>query len=255
MAYITHEIRDGAAVITLNDPTKRNAINLAMNAEIAELLDTVEAEPSVSSIVVTGAPPAFCAGADLEDLLNSRHKEGLQEIYRGFLRIAHSPLPTIAAVNGPAIGAGMNYALACDIILAARSARFDCRFLQIGIHPGGGHTWRLREKVGDQAAKAMMLFGEVMSAEDAERIGLVWRCVDDADLMPTALAMTARCASFPKKLVTTTKATMTSMAAVTNSVDAVTTELTPQANSMGTPEFVQRVQAMIDKISGGTASP
>ena len=92
---------------------------------------------------------------------------------------ARSPLPTIAAVNGAAVGAGMNLALACDVRLAGRSARFDTRFLQLGLHPGGGHTWMLQRIAGPQAAAAVVLFGEVLDGEEAERCGLVWRCVDD----------------------------------------------------------------------------
>lgn len=138
MRYITTDLSNGVATLTLNDPDKRNAINLQMNDEICELLDELEASEEVGCLVVTGAGKAFCAGADLGDLLAARERDNIQDIYRGFLRIANSTLPTIAAVNGAAVGAGMNMALACDMILAGESARFDSRFLEIGIHPGGG---------------------------------------------------------------------------------------------------------------------
>ena len=136
MRYTTIDISNGVATLTLNDPDKRNAINLQMNDEICETLDELEASEEVGSLVVTGAGKAFCAGADLGDLLAARERDNIQDIYRGFLRIADSTLPTIAAVNGAAVGAGMNMALACDMILAGESARFDSRFLEIGIHPG-----------------------------------------------------------------------------------------------------------------------
>ncbi len=168
---------DGVATLTINDPDKRNAINLAMNDEIVDTMEALENSGDVNAIVVTGAPPAFCAGADLGDLLDARDRGNIHEIYRGFLRIAHSPIPTVAAVNGAAVGAGMNMALACDVILAAESARFDSRFLDIGIHPGGGHTWRLRNKTDDQTMRAMVLFGEILSGDRAAEIGLAWRCV------------------------------------------------------------------------------
>ena len=129
MRYTTIEISNGVATLTLNDPDKRNAINLQMNDEICEALDELEASEEVGSLVVTGAGKAFCAGADLGDLLAARERDNIQDIYRGFLRIADSSLPTIAAVNGAAVGAGMNMALACDMILAGESARFDSRFL------------------------------------------------------------------------------------------------------------------------------
>ncbi len=131
---------DGVATITLNDPKRRNAVTLPMCAEIDDAMNTIEADGSINALIVTGNPPAFCAGADLSHLGDSA-EEGLLTIYEGFLRIGRSPLPTIAAVNGAAVGAGMNLALICDLRLAGRSARFDTRFLDLGLHPGGGHTW------------------------------------------------------------------------------------------------------------------
>ena len=128
--------------------------------------------------MVTGAPPAFCAGANLGNLAEATG-DSLGTIYEGFLRIARSPLPTLAAVNGAAVGAGMNLALGCDVRLAGRRAKFDTRFLQIGIHPGGGHTWMLRRIAGPQAAMAAVVFGEVLDGAEAERIGLAYSCVDD----------------------------------------------------------------------------
>ena len=158
-------------------------------------------------MVVTGEGRAFCAGADLSDL-GSSEREGLLAIYEGFLRVAHCPLPTIAAVNGAAVGAGMNLALACDVRLAARRARFDTRFLQLGLHPGGGHTWMFRRIAGPQVAAAALLFGEVLDGAEAERAGLVWRCVDDDDLLTTAHELAARAAAAPRDLVVKVKETL-----------------------------------------------
>ena len=116
--------------------------------------------------MLTGEPPAFCSGADVAALgslvASSRTTASAarsRSIYEGFLRVLRSPLPTVAAVNGPAVGAGLNLALACDVRLAGESARFDTRFLRIGLHPGGGHAWMLDRAVGPQAAAAMVLFG------------------------------------------------------------------------------------------------
>ena len=125
----------------------------------------------------------------------------LGNVYEGFLRIARSPLPTLAAVNGAAVGAGMNLALGCDVRLAARRAKFDTRFLQIGLHPGGGHTWMFRRIAGPQTTMAAVLFGEVLDGAEAERVGLVYRCVDDDALLDAAQAMAARAASAPRELV------------------------------------------------------
>src|SRR6476659_2133108 len=178
MSTIRTEISDRIAVVTLDAPERRNALDLPMCDEIVATLDELEAGGEVGAIVVTGAAPAFCAGADLSHL-GAWQRDGLLHVYEGFLRVAQSPVPTIAAVNGAAVGAGMNLALACDVRLAAASARFDTRFLQLGIHPGGGHTWMLRRAVGPQAAAAMVLFGDVVNGTEAARIGLVHRCVED----------------------------------------------------------------------------
>ena len=155
MSEVLTDIRDGVATVTLHAPDRRNALTLGMVEEIEAALDTIDADPSVGALVVTGAAPAFCAGADLSHL-GASQREGLRRIYEGFLRIGRSPLPSIAAVNGAAVGAGVNLALVCDVIVAGRSARFDTRFLQLGLHPGGGHTWMLQRRVGPQAAAAMV---------------------------------------------------------------------------------------------------
>ena len=170
-------------------------------------MDAIEADEAIGAVVVTGAPPAFCAGANLGNLAEA-DGSSLGSVYEGFLRIARSPLPTIAAVNGAAVGAGMNLALGCDVRLAARRARFDTRFLQIGLHPGGGHTWMLRRIAGPQATMAAVVFGEVLDGAEAERVGLVYRCVDDDALLAEAQAMAARAASAPRELAIVTKATI-----------------------------------------------
>ena len=140
MSLVQLRVVDRVATLTLDNPAERNTMTAPMVAEIVDALDRIEGDDGVGALVVTGAPPAFCAGANLGNLQGS-DGPGLRTIYEGFLRVARCPLPTLAAVNGAAVGAGMNLALACDVRLAARRARFDTRFLQIGLHPGGGHTW------------------------------------------------------------------------------------------------------------------
>src|SRR5206468_6591104 len=137
---------------------------------------------------------------------------GMRSIYEGFLRVGRSPLPTIAAVNGAAVGAGMNLALVCDVRIAARRAKFDTRFLQLGLHPGGGHTWMFRRIAGPQAVFATVVFGEVLDGEEAERVGLVWKCVDDDQVLDVAREMAARAAAAPRELVIKTKASILDMA-------------------------------------------
>ena len=181
-------VSSGVATLTLNNSKERNTLTAPMVEQIVSAMDRIEADESIGAIVVTGTSPAFCAGANLGNLQNSS-AESLGAIYEGFLRIARSPLPTLAAVNGAAVGAGMNLALGCDVRIAARSARFDTRFLQIGIHPGGGHTWMLRRIAGPQTALAGVVFGEIFSGDEAERLGIVHKCVDDADLMSVSMAI------------------------------------------------------------------
>ena len=190
MSLVLTSIVDGVATLTLNNPAERNTLTAAMVEGIIEAMDCIEDDSAVGALVVTGMAPAFCAGANLGNLAEAT-KESLGVIYEGFLRVARSPLPTIAAVNGAAVGAGMNLALGCDVRLAARRAKFDSRFLQIGIHPGGGHTWMLRRAVGPQATFASVVFGEVIDSAEAERIGLVHRCYDDDQLLPAAQEMAA----------------------------------------------------------------
>jgi len=248
MALVLTDIADGVGTLTLNNPEERNTLTAAMVEEIVAAMDAFEADESVGAVVVTGTPPAFCAGANLGNLAQA-DGSSLGNVYEGFLRIARSPLPTIAAVNGAAVGAGMNLALGCDVRLAARRAKFDTRFLQIGIHPGGGHTWMLRRIAGPQAAMATVVFGEVLDGAEAERIGLAYRCVDDDQLLDAAHAMAARAASAPRELVQITKKTIQDMADVADHPAAVQRELEPQLWSTRQPWFAERIAALQAKIS------
>ncbi len=252
MSLVRTEIAAGVATVTLTDPDRRNALTMPMVTEIVDLFDQLEADPAVGAVVVTGEPPAFCAGADLSHLSSSADtgpENGLRAVYEGFLRIGRSPLPTIAAVNGAAVGAGMNLALVCDVRVAAVRARFDTRFLQLGLHPGGGHTWMFRRIAGPQTVAATVLFGEILDGTEAERAGLVWRCVPDEALLATAQEMAARAASAPHELVARTKSTIADMADVHTHSDAVDRELVPQVWSLEQPAFKERVAALQAKIT------
>jgi enoyl-CoA hydratase len=248
MAEVLTDIRDGVAVVTLDAPDRRNALTLGMVEEIEDALDAVEADPNVGALIVTGTAPAFCAGADLSHL-GASEREGLRRIYEGFLRVGRCPLPTIAAVSGAAVGAGVNLALVCDVIVAGRSARFDSRFLQLGLHPGGGHTWMLQRRVGSQVAAAMVLFGRVLDGEAAERTGLVWSCVDDADLLVHAHGLASVAAAAPRDLVERVKATMVAVRGLDDHEAAVDCELEPQVWSINQPAFAERLAALQRKIT------
>ena len=248
MTLVLVDVADRVATLTLNNPGERNTLTKPMVTEIIAAMESIEADPGVGAVVVTGTAPAFCAGANLGNLMESS-PESLGSIYEGFLRIANSTLPTIAAVNGAAVGAGMNLALGCDVRIAARRAKFDTRFLQIGIHPGGGHTWMLRRIAGPQATMAAVIFGEVMDGAEAERVGLVHRCVDDDQLLEVAHTMAARAAEAPRDLVVLTKQTIKDMANVAHHPAAVKRELDPQLWSTRQPWFAERVAKLQSQIS------
>ncbi len=241
------------ATVTLDAPERRNSLTLPLVDEMVAAFDDLESRNDVGAVIVTGAAPAFCAGADLGHLGDSQ-EDGLRAIYEGFLRVGRSPLPTIAAVNGAAVGAGMNLALCCDLRIAARRARFDTRFLQLGLHPGGGHTWMLQRIVGPQVAKAMVVFGEVLDGSQAEAAGLVWKCVDDDALLDVAGELAAKAAAAPRDLAARVKATMSEVAGLDDHPSAVEAELVAQVWSLNQPAFRERLAAMQSSISSTTPS-
>jgi len=242
------DVRDGVATLTLNNPDERNTLTAPMVEEITAAMDVFESDEAVGALVVTGAAPAFCAGANLGNLAEATG-ESLGRIYEGFLRIARSPLPTLAAVNGAAVGAGANLALGCDVRIIADEARIDTRFLNLGIHPGGGHTWMFRRIAGPQAAMAAIVFGQVLGGQECERVGLAYRSVPRADLADVAQEFAAGAASAPRDLAIATKATIQAMADIDNHPDAVARELEPQLWSTQQPWFAERLAALQAKIT------
>ena len=227
-----------------------------LNEELVSTFDELEKSDTTGAVVITGEGRAFCAGAILDDLLDAGElqKRGdeasLPHIYRGFLRIAHSSLPTGAAVNGAAVGAGMNMVLACDLVIAGTSARFDTRFLNIGLHPGGGHTWRLRNITNLQTAKAMVLFNQILDGEAAAKRGLAWECVDDDILIETAVNLASEAASHPPELVAKTKDTLSETSKTFDSISSVELEVGPQRWSMQQSAFTEMVGGLKKKIAG-----
>ena len=242
------DVREGVGWLTLNNPTERNTLTAEMVAGIVAAMDAFEADEGVGAVVVTGAGSAFCAGANLGNLQTAT-AQSLGNIYEGFLRVARSPLPTLAAVNGAAVGAGMNLALGCDVRLASTRARFDTRFLQIGLHPGGGHTWMQMRTVGQQRAMAAVVFGQVLDGAEAERVGLVYRCFPEDELLAHAQQFAAGAASAPRERAIVTKRTIGDMAAVGTHAEAVERELEPQLWSVQQPWFAERLAALKARIS------
>ncbi len=236
MAMIEISSADGVATLVLNDVDRRNAISSALADELVAAVRAATDARDTRSIIITGAGTAFCAGAVLDDLRNA-DDHGLRDIYRAFTVVRDCPLPTIAAVNGPAVGAGVNLALACDVRLAARSARFDTRFLRLGLHPGGGHGWMMSRAVGYQAAAAMTLFGQAVDGEHAERIGLVWRCTSDDRLLGEAHEVSRHLANAPRDLAVLIKQSLASARTTEDPSVALEQELRAQLWSIESGSF------------------
>jgi enoyl-CoA hydratase len=230
------ERRGAVAVLTLDDPERRNALTTDLVDAIVTAIAECEADDSVGAVVVTGAPPAFCSGADVSALGAMSAHDGraagqVRGIYDGFLSVRACTLPTVAAVNGAAVGAGFNLALCCDVRLAGTSARFDARFTRIGLHPGGNHLWMLERAVGPQAAAAMNLFGERVDGARAAELGLAWRCVDDDSLVDEAVALAAQAAEVPRELARSVKQTLHEVPWQPDFATALETELERQRRS------------------------
>lgn len=248
MTELGVEVDERVATLTLDAPHRRNALTEELCAEIASAFDRLEADDGVGAVVITGAPPAFCAGAELRHLTDA-DAAGLRRIYDGFLRVGRSSLPTVAAVNGAAVGAGVNLALACDVRVVGRSARFVPRFLELGIHPGGGHTWMLHRILGIQGTLATALFADELDGAEAERVGLAWRCVPDQELMGEALRLAAGAASAPREVALRLKEEARAMAHVATHEEAVDRELDAQLWSLGRPHFERRLEALRRRLS------
>src|SRR5258708_1175971 len=239
MEHIQVESDDGVAVVTLVDTDRRTPMPPRMVAEIGGPLGRLGPVGRAAGVVGPGGAPGFCRGAAVAGLgalaraETDEERRSVTSIYEGFLRVLRSPLPTIAAVNGPAVGAGMNLALACDVRLAGASARFDTRFVKIGLHPGGGHVWMLERAVGPQAAAAMILFGVAVDGARAAEIGLAWSCHPDDELLDAARTLAARATNAPIGLLDVVKTTLRQAPWQPDFEAAIATEVTRQAWSLG----------------------
>jgi 2-(1,2-epoxy-1,2-dihydrophenyl)acetyl-CoA isomerase len=215
MAFETIEldIAGGVARLTLNRPDRLNSFTVQMHGEVAAALDQIEANDAVRTLVLTGAGRGFCAGQDLSDRAVAPGGDAVdlgdsvERFYAPLIRrLAGLPKPVIGAVNGVAAGAGANIALACDIVIAARSAKFIQSFANIGLIPDSGGTWVLPRLIGQARALGLALTGEPLTAETAESWGLIWKCVDDDALAGEVDALAARFAAGPTRGLARTKA-------------------------------------------------
>ena len=203
---------DGIARITLNRPDRLNSFTMAMHSELREALNAVKADPSVRVLLVTGAGRGFCAGQDLSDRAVAPGGaavdlgDTVRQWWAPLVKSLRSlPLPVVAAVNGVAAGAGANVALACDIVLATRSASFIQPFCKLGLIPDTGGTWILPRLVGTARAMGLAMLGDKLSATQAESWGLIWKAIDDDKFGAEVEALLASLAQAPTRGLARTK--------------------------------------------------
>ena len=206
MSYKTIDlaINEGVAKLTLNRPDRLNSFTAEMHEEVQQAFKIIEADSSVRCLLLTGAGRGFCAGQDLSDRAVAPGDEGVDlgasvdKYYNPLIRkITSIPMPVVCAVNGVAAGAGANIAIACDIVLAAKSAKFIESFANIGLIPDSGGTYHLPRLLGQARALGMALTGDPISAEQAEEWGLIWKSVDDSELLNEANKLTSKFANGP----------------------------------------------------------
>ena len=235
---------EAVRVLTLTDPERRNAMNDRMGAQLREAVAGM-ATDGTRALVVTGAPPAFCAGADLPELFGDPGRPvaavhaRLQAYYRAFLDVADAPFPTVAAVNGPAIGAGLNLALACDVRIAGPEASFGATFAKIGLHPGGGCSWFLTRAVGRSRALQALLLGATLGADQAVEWGLAEG--PEEDPVGVAVELATRFARLDPGLATSIKRSVDLAGSVGGRDAVLEYESWAQAASAASPQLQEWV--------------
>lgn len=254
-APILQSSTGGVLTITLNRPSALNSLNRALMEHFRDALAVAAADPSVRALIITGAGRGFCAGADLVEQADkppvSRGQgisDGMTSHFNPLARdLAAFPKPTVAAVNGVAAGGGVGLALACDIVLAARSATFIQVFApQLGLVPDMGCSWHLPRLVGAARARALALLGDKLPAEKAAEWGLIWQAADEADLMPQATALAERLAAGPTLGLVRTREVLA--AAFDNDLAAqLDLERRTQFELGNTEDFAEGVRAFVQK--------
>lgn len=253
--FIRYSEADGVARITLHRPDKLNAFSDVMFGEMRDAMDRVEAaaaDGAVRVLVITGAGRGFCAGADLAAIDPATLGDVdlgmvLERDYNPMvLRLQKLPVPVLCAVNGVAAGAGASLALAGDITVAARSANFVLAFARIGLVPDAGATFLLPRRIGRARAAGLAMLGEKIDATTAERWGLIWQCVDDADFATTIDALAARLACAPTKALIATRALL-NCAETSSLADQVAAERAMQAQAGRGADFREGVTAFREK--------
>ena len=246
------EWAEGYRIIRLNRPDKLNSFNAAMHTALMAAFTAAEQDPDCRALLLTGSGRAFCAGQDLSDRVMAAGEaldlgDTLERFYNPLVRKLRAlELPVVCAVNGVAAGAGANLALACDIVLAARSAKFIQAFTKIGLVPDSGGTWWLPHLVGTARARGLALLAEPLPADRAEAWGLIWQAVDDAALMDEARRLVASLATAPTIGLALTKRALD--AALTNDLDRqLDLERDLQREAGRTADYAEGVKAFLEK--------
>ncbi len=252
-APVLVEQRGGLVVLTLNRPDKLNSFNEAQHRALKAAVDAAAASETCRAIILTGAGRGFCAGQDLSDRVRPEGGAApdlgytLETFYNPLIRALRvMPKPVIAAVNGVAAGAGANLAFACDLVLAARSAKFVQAFSKIGLIPDSGGTWMLPRLVGEARAKALTMLAIPVPAEEAERIGMIYRAVNDDALMSEAIALGEALAKAPTLGLAETKALI--QQAFTQGLDAQLDDERDAQRRLGrSADYAEGVRAFMEK--------
>jgi 2-(1,2-epoxy-1,2-dihydrophenyl)acetyl-CoA isomerase len=254
MSYATFERRDAVALITMDREARLNALGIELVDDVVAALRAAEAEPEVRAAVLCGAGRAFSSGGDLADV-GARVADGepaarldtMRGLHRLIVALRDSRLPVVAAVHGPAYGAGFSTALACDLIVAARDARFCQVFVRRNLVPDLGSPWLLPRAVGANVAKELMLLGDELSAEEAHRLGIVNRIEETPEAaLATALALAGRMAETIPATMAMAKGLVNRSQALTLE-DALRLEEHAQALALGTPETLAAMRAFLEK--------
>ncbi|OYV36983.1 MAG: 2-(1,2-epoxy-1,2-dihydrophenyl)acetyl-CoA isomerase [Acidocella sp. 20-61-6] len=247
---VLFEVKSAVGIITLNRPERLNALNGDIHEGLRQAFSKIEADDGIRAVLLTGAGRGFCAGADLMQGLAGGMRDlgaSIDADYNPLVRRMRAcPKPIVCAVNGIATGAGMNLALAGDIIVAAKSATFAQGFIRIGLMPDAGGTYFLPRLIGDTRARAMAMLGETLTAAEAEKFGLVYKLFEDASFAEDALALAAALAAKPTQALAAMKAAFN--ASANNTLDAQLDLERDLQRKMGyTPDFAEGVKAFVEK--------
>lgn len=246
---VSLEVFDGPiGRITLADTNRRNALRIELSLDLEAAVNEA-LSLGVRAIILAATPPVFCSGGDLDDLVSPRAT--LNDIARGANALISAPVPTIAVVDGPVIGAGINLVLACDVLLCTAEATFDPRLLDLGVHPGGGQLRNLALRIGRQGAVALSLLGDRLTGAEAAEFGLAWRCLPADEALRLALRFAQRAASRPPAAMQRAKHTLDATVGLDHE-QAVQIELVEQQWSMEQPWITERVAKLRQQLANRT---